>query len=181
MALVDGASWAGIVTAFGTVGIALGVVVAGVQLRDARKVRSAQIAAELADRWESERFAAARDAVNSVMPPGSANSEEGVEALAAAVIKARDQKSLQYYHFTRYLNFFEQLGASHRRPRYALKTVERLMGGVTVDAWQTWERVIALVWGNPTTVGQNFGSLARALNRRRKRRVAVRRFFRSFY
>jgi hypothetical protein len=172
---VDGANWAEALTGIGTILIAFGVVFAGIQVRDTRKARSAEIARELAEQWESPRMEEARKLVN-----GHGSGPGSTERLRDAITEARKAGSDEFYVYARWLNFFEQLGISFRRHSQAIGIVEEMYSETITTGWATWQIVVASAWGSKSNVGKNFGLLAEKIQKRQQHRRQWLRFHRFF-
>ncbi len=170
-----GSNWAQLATAWATIFIAFGVLVAGIQLRDARRTRNAEIAKSLAQRWDGSDLIESRKLILSLV--AGLEPPEAAKKLVKAVRRAKESKGEdRYYLYTRYLNFFEELGVSFPRRSSGLRMVETLLGTTIRDGWRTWKLVIREVWGEQSTVAENFGRLATKLERRYRRRKRRERF-----
>jgi hypothetical protein len=171
---IDGASWAEALTGIGTILIASGVVFAGLQVRDARKARSAEIVRQLAELWAREDLIAARRWIASYQGAGS------VDLLARDLKKAKDQPlSDEYFVFTRYLNFWEQVGMEFRNHSGGLRVVDEMFGDLIIAAWHnTWKQVIPKVWEDRADVGGAFGKIVWKIEQKRKWRRRRRKLWR---
>jgi hypothetical protein len=173
LGLIYGANWAEILTAAGTLLIGSGVIFAGIQVRDTRLNRFAEIARELVQQWDSPTLVRSRMLIKSHGPRG----KEALEKLKVAFKAAEaDQTTSAYYLYTRYLNFFERVGVAFKDDRRGLAVVDQLFGGSVMDAWETWHEVIDYTWGPDTTMGANFGILANLLEDRRAKAEARQRW-----
>lgn len=160
---VDGANWAEVLTGFATLGIAMGVIFAGIQVRDGRKARAAEIVRELSEQWASAELIAARRFVASYQGDGS------VDLLARDMKRVKDLLSDEYFIFTRYFNFWEEIGLEFSDHSGGLRVVDEMFGDIITAAWHnTWKQVIPKVWGERTEVGGQFRKIVHKIERRRK-------------
>jgi hypothetical protein len=149
--------------------IAAGAGIALIQLRDARRSRNAATASAIAQRWDSDELIAARKQILKIV--GGFQPEEAIQRLTAAVMETKQtQGENAYYVYSRYLNFFEEIGVTCRH-RSAIKMVEAVLGTTIQDNWRMWRVVIGQVWGEQSKVCENFGRLAYKLERRGARRT----------
>src|SRR5271170_3202878 len=135
---------------------AIGVFYAAIQVFDSRKARRAAVAAELAAAWAKPAMEKARRLVNS---------HATTDDLKAAVLAAKsdavvNSRRSEWSAYTRYLNFFEQIGLEFHSHRLSLRVVDRALGNTIIHAWETWRQVIPEVWGPDTQVGAEFQILA---------------------
>ncbi|HWE67647.1 MAG TPA: hypothetical protein VG298_13490 [Acidimicrobiales bacterium] len=179
LGLVDGANWAEIFTGIGTVVVATSVIFAGIQLRDGRKARTAEIVRELAQRWESTEMVLCRKLIST-----HGTGDQSTDSLKNAVETALQSGSDDYYRYTQYLNFFEQIGLSFTDDAVGFKVVSKMFKGTIEANWKSWRIVIPHVWGTGSGVGENFRLLAAKIERRRLRHQAwapIRRFLSEPY
>ena len=91
---------------------------------------------------------------------------------------AKDPLSDEYFLFTRYLNFWEEIGLEFCDHSGGLKIVDEMFGDLITAAWHdTWKQVIARVWGTRTTVGGGFRRIVEKIERKRTWRRRRRRLF----
>jgi hypothetical protein len=174
-ASVDGANWAEVLTGFATVGIAIGVIFAGLQVRDGRKARAAEIVRELAQQWASPELIDSRRFIASY------KGQESVELLIRDMKAQKDTLSDEYLRFTRYLNFWEEIGLQFCDHSAGLRVVDKMFGDAITAAWyNTWKDVIPGVWDKKSQVGAAFGDLVEKIERNRKWRRRRRRMWRWF-
>jgi hypothetical protein len=165
-----GADWAQIITAVGTVAVALGVFFVAAQVRTSqravRQARAAERTSELVRRWESAKLARSRELIrmNGVAIHGH-GSPQAMVSLCQAVRAARIAGSKEYRAYARYVNYFEQVGISCAGDRAGLLAVYQAMGRTVEDAWETWQYVLPYAWGPGTNVGGSFRTLAGQLRR----------------
>jgi hypothetical protein len=171
---IDGASWAEALTGVGTILIAFGVVFAGIQVRDARRARTSEIVRQLAELWSDKDLIGARRCIASYQGAGS------VDLLARDLKRAKDEPlSDEYFVFTRYLKFWEQVGMEFQDHAGGLRVVDEMFGDLIIAAWRnTWEKVIPLVWEPNADVGGAFAKIVRKIEHRRKWRRRRRRLWR---
>lgn len=145
MILASAPNWAEQVTAIATAVLALGLfgaVAAGVvgaqQVREARRGRQAQMAAEFIRRWNDETLVEARQLVARF------NKSED---LAAAFERYVADNSPEAYVLYRELDYFEQLAALEHWGALDFSLLKLLVGRIVVDRWQLWEPVLSAVHG----------------------------------
>jgi len=137
-----GVDWAE-VTAIATSLLALGVlgasataVLAAQQVREARKSREAEIAAELFRRWNEEPLVEARRMVARFKSP----DELRETFIAYAAVDAPEA-----YVFYREFDYFEQLAALESRGALDLVLIQLLLGPTLIDRWEIWKPAIEQV------------------------------------
>ena len=128
------------VTAIATSVLALGLVAglgaagfAAAQVREARKSREAQMAAEFFRRWNDDALVEARRMVDRLAATGKL-SEEFAGYVARGAPEA--------YVLFRELDYFEQLGALERRGAFDLELIRLLLGRTLVDRWEVWKPAV---------------------------------------
>lgn len=143
MMLASAPNWAEQVTAIATAVLALGLfgaVAAGVvgaqQVREARRSRQAQMAAEFIRRWNDESLVEARRLVARFDKP---------EDLAAAFQRYIADNSPEAYVLYRELDYFEQLAALERSGALDFSLLKVLAGRILSDRWQLWQPVLSAV------------------------------------
>ena len=142
LAAVDwfGVTWAAVL-AIATGVLALGIIVAIYQLRDARSGRHAEMATTLSLRWDGERLVAVRTLLRDFRSP---------EQLCAAVRAARQLRDPLYYQFIEELNFFEDLATAEKFGWVHLDWINETMGSVVKDRWERWSHTVDYL-RQPTT------------------------------
>jgi hypothetical protein len=146
-----GATWTEVIIAAGALLTGIGLVITAVQVRDSRRARTVEIVRLLAERWDSDELVKARRLIAR---------QPSFQGLKDSVKDASVQFSKDYYCYTGYLNFFEQVGASFNNDRSALVVVHDLLGSAIIDSWVVWDEVLSFVWPDQPTVGENFRQLA---------------------
>ena len=133
--LIAGVDWAE-VTAIATSILALsllgafGAAIFGAQqVREARKSREAQMAAEFFRRWNEESLVEARRLFARFK-----SAEELRDAFAAYVAADAPEAYVLY----RELDFFEQLAALESQGAFDLELVKVLLGHTLIERWETW-------------------------------------------
>jgi hypothetical protein len=133
--LIAGVDWAE-VTAIATSFLALGLlgafgaaIFAAQQVREARKSREAQMAAEFFRRWNEESLVEARRLFARFK-----SAEELRDAFAAYVAADAPEAYVLY----RELDFFEQLAALESQGAFDLKLIKLLLGRTLIERWETW-------------------------------------------
>lgn len=157
---IIGVDWAE-VTAIATSVLALGLlgaigaaVFAAQQVREARKSREAQMAAEFFRRWNEDALVEARRMV------GSFKSPEDLRDAFAAYVAADAPEAYVLY---RELDYFEQLAALERQGAIGLELIRDLLGQSLIDRWEMWKPALKAAHG--PGVYPLFEGLARKLQR----------------
>jgi len=130
---VDWIEVTAIATSILAVGLLGGIgaaVFAGQQVREARRSREAQMAAEFIRRWNEEDLVETRRLVGRFASP-----EELRQAFAAYVADDADEAHVLY----RELDYFEQLGALESVGAIDLELIGLLLGRRLVERWELWE------------------------------------------
>ncbi len=133
------------VTAIATSLLALGLlggiaaaVFAAQQVREARRSREAEMAAEFFRRWNEDALVETRRLVARFDSP-----EQLSDAYAAA-------DAPEAYVMHRELDFFEQLAAMESLGAFDLELIERMLGRTLIDRWEMWEPAIRRAHGPGT-------------------------------
>jgi len=133
------------VTAISTSLLALGLlgafgaaVFAAQQVREARRTREAQMAAEFFRRWNEDALVEARRMVNRFKSP-----EELRDAFVAYV--AADAR--EAYVLFRELDYFEQLAALESIGAFDIALVELLLGRTLIERWELWRPALHGAYG----------------------------------
>jgi hypothetical protein len=148
-------NWAEQVTAIATAVSAIGllsaigaVIYAGVQTREARIGRQAQMAVEFFRRWDEDQLVEARRLVAQF---------ETKEALRDAMVRFIADNSIEAYVLYRELDYFEQLGALEVHGGFEFEMIKTLLGRRLIDRWELWQPSIEAMGG--TTVYPMFAGL----------------------
>ncbi len=138
-------NWAEQVVAVATAVLALGVFGAvaaaafgAQQVREARRTRQAQMAAEFFRRWNEDSLVEARRLVASF-----ATREE----LASAFGRYVTENAPEAYVFYRELDYFEQLAALERSGAVDLVLIKSLVGRTLIERWQMWSPALRGIHG----------------------------------
>ena len=124
------------------------------QVRETRRSREAQIAAEFFRRWNEVDLVEARRLVGRFK-----SSDELREAFVGYVATDAPEAYVLY----RELDFFEQLAALETRGAFDTELVRLLMGQALVDRWEMWRPAVEQALGEG--VYPLFESLASKLRR----------------
>lgn len=137
--LTTAVNW-GEVTAIATCILALGLVggfiaaaFAAQQVREARRSREAEIAAELFRRWDEDALVEARRLVGRFKSP---------EELRDAFVAYVDADAPEAYVCYRELDFFEQLAALEERGAVDLELIALMLGRALIARWELWRLAI---------------------------------------
>lgn len=130
----------GEVTAIATSILALGLlggigaaVFAAQQVREARRSREAQMAAEFFRRWDDDSLVEARRMVNRFKSP---------EELREAYVGYVASDAPEAYVLFRELDFFEQLAALESQGAFDLELIKMMLGRTLIDRWAMWRPAI---------------------------------------
>ncbi|HEY2637877.1 MAG TPA: hypothetical protein VGI54_10835 [Solirubrobacteraceae bacterium] len=141
-----GPNWAEQVTAIATAVLALGVIGAAAaavlgaqQVREARRSRQAQMAAEFFRRWNEDPLVEARQLAARFATP---------EELAAAFQSYVAENAREAYVLYRELDFFEQLAALERSGAFDFALIKLVMGESLIAGWERWSPAIQAVHGD---------------------------------
>ena len=145
--LTTAVDW-GEVTAIATSLLAIGLlggigaaVFAAQQVREARRSREAQMAAEFFRRWNEDALVETRRMVRQFKSP-----EELCEAFTAYV--AAD--AAEAYVLYRELDYFEQLAALESQGAFDLELIKLLLGRTLIERWEMWRPAIHQAHGPGT-------------------------------
>lgn len=103
------------------------------QVREARRSREAQIAAEFFRRWDEPDLVEARQLLGRFKSP-----DELRDAFATYVASNAPEAYVLY----RELDYFEQLAALEARGALDLELVKLLLGRALIDRWEMWRPAI---------------------------------------
>ena len=152
---MSGPNWAEQVTAIATAVGALGLlgalgaaVFAGQQVKEARKARESQIAADFFRRWNEDALIETRRLVASF------ETREDLRASFQAFIASNADEAYVLY---RELDYFEQLAALEHVGAFDFELIELLLGRTLIDRWEMWKPSIDAMSG--TGGYPMFGSL----------------------
>jgi hypothetical protein len=142
---VPGPNWAEQVTAVATAVGALGLlgalgaaVFAGQQVKEARKSRESQIAADFFRRWNEDSLLETRRLV-----AGFKTKEELSAAFQAFLASNADEAYVLY----RELDYFEQLAALEHVGAFDFELIKLLLGRTLIDRWEMWQPSIDAMGG----------------------------------
>jgi hypothetical protein len=127
--------------AVGLLGAFLAAVFAAQQVREARKSREAQMAAEFFRRWNEDALVEARRLLRRFESPGELR-----KAFAAYVAADAPEAYVLY----RELDYFEQLAALERQGAFDLELVKLMLGRTLVDRWEMWKPALEEAHGPGT-------------------------------
>jgi hypothetical protein len=136
------------VTAIATCVLALGLLggfgaamFAAQQVKEARRSREAQMAAEFFRRWNEDALVETRRLV-----AGFKSAEELRDALAGYVASDAPEAYVLY----RELDFFEQLAALEYLGAFDLELVKVLLGRTLIERWEMWRPAVQAAHGPGT-------------------------------
>ena len=138
-------NWAEQVVAIATAVLALGVfgavgaaVFGAQQVREERRARQAQMAAEFFRRWDDDALVEARRLIASFASPAE---------LASAFQRYVAQNSPEAYILYRELDYFEQLAALERSGGFDFALIKMLVGRTLIERWDMWSSALQAVHG----------------------------------
>ena len=133
------------VTAISTAILAVGLLggfgaamFAAQQVREERRSREAQMAAEFFRRWNDAGLVETRQLVARYRTP-----QELSDAYAAYVAADAPEAYVLY----RELDFFEQLAALEDHGAFDIKLIEHMLGRTLIERWEMWEPAITRAHG----------------------------------
>jgi hypothetical protein len=157
------------VTAIATLILAIGLLggfgaaaFAAQQVREARRSREAQMAAEFFRRWNEDALVEARQLV------GRFKSADELRDAFAAYVAADAPEAYVLY---RELDFFEQLAALEHRGAFDLELIKLMLGRRLIERWDMWRPALREAYG--PDVYPLFESLASKLRRELDRPAAA--------
>jgi hypothetical protein len=134
--LATAPNWAEQVVAIATAVLALGVfgavgaaVFGAQQVREARRTRQAQMAAELFRRWSEDSLVEARRVIARFATP---------EELASAFRRYVSENAPEAYVLYRELDYFEQIAALERYGAIDFELIKLLVGRTLIERWDMW-------------------------------------------
>lgn len=142
------------ILAISLVGAFAAAIFAAQQVREARRNREAQMAAEFFRRWNEDALVEARRIVGRFK-----SADELRKAFAAYV----SDDAPEAYVLYRELDFFEQLAALESLGAFDLELIKLLLGRTLVDRWDMWKPAIEEAHGSG--VYPLFEGLAQKLRR----------------
>jgi hypothetical protein len=154
---VNWAEVTAIATAFlaiSLVGAFAAAIFAAQQVREARRTREAQMAAEFFRRWNDDALVETRRMV------GRFKSSDELRNAFVAYVAADAPEAYVLY---RELDYFEQLAALESMGAFDLELVKLLLGRTLVDRWEMWKPAIEEAHGSG--VYPLFEALAEKLRR----------------
>ncbi len=126
------------VGAIGLLGAIIAAVYAGQQVREARKGREAQMAAEFFRRWNDDALVEARRLLTRFETP------EELKVAFQAYVAADAPEAYVLY---RELDYFEQLAALESRGAFDFELIKLLLGRTLIARWELWRPAITDVHG----------------------------------
>ena len=142
---MTGPNWAEQVTAIATAVGALGLlgalgaaVFAGQQVKEAKKARESQIAADFFRRWNENALVETRRLVATF------ETGEDLRAAFQAFIASNADEAYVLY---RELDYFEQLAALEHVGAFDFELIKLLLGRTLIDRWEMWKPSIDAMSG----------------------------------
>jgi hypothetical protein len=142
--LITAVNWTAI-NAIATSTLAIGLLggfgaalFAAQQVRESRKSREAQMAAEFIRRWNEDALVEARRMVGRFKSP-----DELRDAFAAYVAADAPEAYVLY----RELDYFEQLAALERLGAFDLELIKLLLGRTLIERWDMWNPALQNAYG----------------------------------
>ena len=129
------------VGAIGLLGAIVAAVYAGQQVREARRSRQAQIAAEFLRRWDEDALVDARRLIDRFQTP---------QEVSAAFQQYVASGAPEAYVLYRELDYFEQLGALEQRGAFDFELIRLLLGRTLAARWEMWKPAIHAAHGAGT-------------------------------
>jgi hypothetical protein len=126
------------ILAIGLLGGFIAAVFAAQQVREARRSREAQMAAEFFRRWNEDALVEARRMLGRFKSP-----DELRDAFVAYVAADAPEAYVLY----RELDYFEQLAALERQGAFDLELINLLLGRTLIERWEMWKPAIEAAHG----------------------------------
>ena len=126
------------ILAMGLLGAFGAAVFAAQQVREARRSREAQMAAEFFRRWNEDALVEARRMV------GRFNSADELRDTYVAYVAADAPEAYVLY---RELDYFEQLAALESQGAFDLELIKLLLGRTLIELWEMWSPAIHAAHG----------------------------------
>ena len=142
--LIAAANWAEVtaiatsILAIGLVGGFVAALFAAQQVREARRSREAQMAAEFFRRWNEDALVEARQLV------GRFKSADELRVAFVAYVAADAPEAYVLY---RELDYFEQLAALESQGAFDLELIKLLLGRTLIDRWEMWRPALHEAYG----------------------------------
>ncbi|HEY2201331.1 MAG TPA: hypothetical protein VGH56_05555 [Solirubrobacteraceae bacterium] len=127
------------ILAISLVGAFAAAIFAAQQVREARRNREAQMAAEFFRRWNEDALVDARRMV------GRFKSADELRKAFVAYVSADASEAYVLY---RELDYFEQLAALESLGAFDLELIKLLLGRTLVDRWDMWKPAIEEAHGS---------------------------------
>lgn len=141
-------NWAEQLTGIGTIVSALGIfgalgaaLFAGMQVREERRTRQAQMAADFFRRWNEAPLEETRELVNRF---------DGPDALRRAFEQYVATKAHEAMVLYREPDYFEQLAALESEGAIGLPLIEKMIGPALVERWELWRPSVEALHGPGT-------------------------------
>lgn len=126
------------VGAIGLLGAIIAAVYAGQQVREARKGREAQMAAEFFRRWNEDALVEARRLLDRF------ETQEELRVAFQGYVAAGAPEAYVLY---RELDYFEQLAALESRGAFDFELIKILLGRTLIARWEMWKPAIGAAHG----------------------------------
>ena len=142
--LITATDWAEVtaiatsVLAIGLVGGFVAAVFAAQQVREARRSREAQMAAEFFRRWNEDALVEARRLVGRF---------DSAEELRDAFVTYVAADAPEAYVLYRELDYFEQLAALESQGAFDLELIKLLLGRTLIERWERWRPALHEAYG----------------------------------
>jgi hypothetical protein len=124
--------------AVGLVGGFVAAVFTAQQVREARRSREAQMAAEFFRRWNEDALVEARRMV------GRFKSADELRDAFSAYVAADAPEAYVLY---RELDYFEQLAALESQGAFDLELIKLLLGRTLIERWEMWRPALHEAYG----------------------------------
>jgi hypothetical protein len=141
-------NWAEQVTAVATAVSAVGLlgaigaaIFAGQQVRESRKSRQAQMAADFFRRWDEDALVETRHFIGQFKTK---------EDLSVAFQRFIAENSVEAYVLYRELDYFEQLAALELQGAFDFEIIKVMQGRTLIDRWEMWRPSLAAMGGEGT-------------------------------
>jgi hypothetical protein len=122
----------------GLLGAIGAAIFAGLQVREARRSRQAQMAVEFFRRWNEATLVEARRLV------GRFKTKNELKTAFQGYVAAEAPEAYVLY---RELDYFEQLAALEERGAFDFGLIKLLLGRTLIERWEFWEPALRATYG----------------------------------
>jgi hypothetical protein len=148
-------NWADITTAISTAVLALGVIIALLQLADARRAARARSMLQVSKKWNDPAFQQVRTKVRALVASGR-------DKFSDNLLELRDKNATEYEELLEEPYYFDELAILVKYGALTFSAVDALLGPTVFAYWCRWTpfvEALRSLHGNPHLY-ENFERLA---------------------